>query len=113
MSDTNQRTIGWVFTILGGLSIAVLAISFLFSPAEVAAGTIQASLGIEVASCPGCALCGLSRAFSLASHGEWRDSMELNILFLPTYGACWALALATPVALGRLTSPRKAHGDRS
>ncbi len=113
MNGERERTLCWIFTILGVLSVCVLALSFLYTPSEVATGAIQSALGVDAPSCPGCALCGLTRAFSLASPGEWRDAMGLNILFLPAYGGVWALALGLPFATGRLFQSRKPAGDES
>ena len=111
MSGQRERTFCWIFAILGALSVGVLALSFLYTPSEVAAGAFQRALGIDAPSCPGCALCGLSRAFSLASHGEWRDAMGLNILFLPAYGGVWAMALGTPFATRGLIQAATQGGD--
>ena len=111
MSDERERTLCWIFTILGVLSVCVLTFSFVYSPSEVAAGAIQAAMGIEAPDCPGCALCGLTRAFPLASHGQWRDAMDLNILFLPAYGGVWAMALGAPFTAGRLIQARKPAGE--
>ena len=110
MSDERERTLCWIFTILGVLSVCVLTLSFVYSTSEVAGGAIQATKGIAAPDCPGCALCGLSRAFSLASHGQWRDAMDLNILFLPAYGGVWAMALGAPFAVGRLIQARTSAG---
>ena len=92
MRSSSART--WLLGILGALAGVALWLSFAFSPAEVAAGAIQDAVGLERSDCPGCSLCGLSRAFSFASHGEWRDAGELNRLFFPAYSLIWLIALS-------------------
>jgi hypothetical protein len=103
----------WLLGILGAIAGVVLWLSFAFSPAEVSAGAIQGALGLERSDCPGCALCGLSRAFSLASHGEWRGAGELNKLFFLAYSFTWLMALSGLWVVSRHLWVRKGKGNHS
>ena len=107
MSAHRERTLCWILTLLGLVAASVLVLSFAFTPEEVVAGAIQEAFGVTHNDCPGCAFCGLSRAFSSASHGDWMTALELNRLFLPAYGLIWLMALCIPVAVGRIFRPMK------
>ncbi len=69
-----ERLMGALLKLLvaapGAFAAACLAISVAFDPVEIARRDHLVWLGLELAECPGCALCGLSRAFSAWSHGD-------------------------------------------
>ena len=103
----------WLLGILGAIAGVLLWLSFAYSPAEIAAGAIQDAVGLDRNDCPGCALCGLSRAFSFASRGEWRDAAELNRLFFPAYILTWLMALGGLWTVIRCLWPRSGKGEHA
>ena len=113
MSSATLRARVWLLGILGAIAGVVLWLSFVYSPAEIAAGAVQEAVGLEQKDCPGCALCGLSRAFSFASRGEWRDAGELNRLVFPAYGLTWLMALGGLGTIIRGLWPRRGKGEQA
>lgn len=70
------------------LSAYAVAASFAFSPEAIARQEHVAFLGVKFAPCPGCVLCGMSRAFSAFAHGDVARAMELNagvVAFFPLF----------------------------
>jgi hypothetical protein len=102
MSAPREQVRWWLLAVVGVVAWGVLGVSFAFTSQEIAAGEIQQALGMEQEACPGCALCGLSRAFSAASHGSWQVAMDLSRLFFPAYGVTWLMAIGGLVAWARL-----------
>ncbi len=101
-----ERVVGWIAVALSPLAAACLAVAAAFSPQAIAAGEHLRLLGVVPAACPGCVLCGLSRAFAWAIRGEAARAFDMNPLVL----VCFPLALALAVAplwllSGRWRSP--------
>jgi hypothetical protein len=108
---------GVVFAALGAplvMSAFALFASVAYSPAAIGRQDHLAFLGVRFAPCPGCVMCGMSRAFSAFAHGDLALAVELNpgvVVFFPLFlalvvGLVWAVVrLArrpirlTPVAL--------------
>ena len=91
----------WILGILGILSISVLLISAVFAPEALAAGAPVRLLGFEPHVCPGCPLCGMSRAFSSVTHAQWSRALQFNAGVLLAYPVAVALACFGPVVLAR------------
>jgi hypothetical protein len=111
---TGERNAAWLRTVLLALSpiaAAVLAASFVWGVEGMAAGAPFELLGWTPRPCPGCAACGLSRAFSATSHGELAAALRFHPGIVLIYPLFWALALAGPAlalrpALARRTTCR-------
>jgi hypothetical protein len=80
--------------ITGGLTAASLSLSFVFGPSAIARGEHLAALGVSLGPCSGCGMCGMSRAFSCFSHGEFARAFEFN----PGVVVLWPLFLAMTLA---------------
>ncbi|MCK6445262.1 MAG: DUF2752 domain-containing protein [Planctomycetes bacterium] len=81
-------------SILAVGALALLAVSFAYTPETIVDGGPLASL--RVAPCPGCALCGMSRAFCAASHLRLDEAFAFNPLVAVIYPLVWALAIGGP-----------------
>lgn len=88
--------VGWLGLIYGIGAAVVLLVSFGWPPEAIAAGAPWTELGFRPVACVGCALCGLSRAFSLLSHGEVLVAMSLNPLVFFAWPLTWVVALGGP-----------------
>jgi hypothetical protein len=84
------------------LAFLLLACATWFDPHQVASGEHLSWMGIAPGRCPGCPLCGLSRAFSLALRGEFSAASSLNLAFWPIFVAVFACASQVPLALRNL-----------
>lgn len=102
-----------VLVALAPLAWAALGASFFYSVEAMAAGAPWRALGIEPYACPGCALCGMSRAFTSASHGELARAFDFNPLVALLYPGFWALALSGPLAALALLRSSVRRGLRS
>lgn len=87
--------------ILGLVALACLVVSFWWTPEAMAAGVPLQALGVEAQACPGCPLCGMSRAFSAASHLRIDEAIGFNRAILVAYPAAALVAVAAPIALAR------------
>jgi len=77
----------------------------------MAVGAPWRLVGLTPHPCPGCAVCGMSRAFTALSHGELARAVEFNAGVLLFYPAFWAVVvLGCAVAaqfLVRRLAPRR------
>lgn len=104
-SGPARDVLSWLGLLLAVPCALCLAVAALYSPEAIAAGAHLEALGLPVRPCPGCALCGLSRAFAWAMRGELGLALGLNPLVLPLFPTFWALAIGGPLAF--LSRPRK------
>lgn len=88
------------------LALAALAASRLWNVEAMADGAPVRALGLTPHPCPGCVLCGMSRAFTAASHGELARALEFNPLVVLAYPAAWALVAAAAFIALRFTHRR-------
>ena len=93
--------------ILGLVALACLLVSFQWTPEAMAAGAPLQVLGVEAQSCSGCSLCGMSRAFSAASHLRIEEALDYNRAIVVAYPAAALVAVAGPIALAREVLARK------
>lgn len=107
LSPRDLRALQLVLVALAPLAAAALVASFVFSVEAMAAGAPWRLVGLEPVPCPGCLLCGLSRAFTAASHGELVRALAFNPLVALAYPAFWATALAGPLFALRFLRPRE------
>jgi hypothetical protein len=77
---------------LGGAATLVCAS---YTPAQLGAGAHWARLGWSPAACPGCALCGMTRAFSAVLHGDVALALDYNPMVMVMFPA---VMIATAVA---------------
>lgn len=85
-----------VVALPGLLAGLCLGLSFAFRPEAIAAGEHLGPLQGRVAECAGCALCGMSRAFSAFSHGDIAAAMDFNRGVALGYPLAW-LCLAVSI----------------
>ncbi len=64
--------------LLAGLGLFALGASVLVDPEGIARQEHVAWLGVRFAPCPGCAFCGMSRAFSALAHGDFALARDFN-----------------------------------
>jgi len=101
-----ERVIGWLGVALSPIAAACLGAAAWFGPAAIGAGAHLQALGVTPRTCPGCALCGLSRAFAWAIEGEWSVALDQNPLVVVCFPVFVAFSLS-PIWLltGRWKSP--------
>ena len=92
----NRLVVTWTLALCAVPALAVLAISLAFSPERIAVASPFAWFGLHPPPCPGCALCGMSRAFCAVSHLRLADALHFNPLVALLYPLAWALALGVP-----------------
>lgn len=109
MKNTSERVAPWnrgditILRLVGGLiALLPLVCAAWFDPHQVAAGEHLSWIGVDPGTCLGCPLCGLSRGFSLAMHGEFSAAGSLNLAFWPVFAAMIACASQFPLALRSL-----------
>lgn len=110
--ERDRRVLKVVLVALAPLAWAALGASFVYSVEAMASGAPWRALGIEPYACPGCALCGMSRAFTSASHGEFSRALGFNPLVALLYPGFWALALSGPLAAVALLRSAARRGLR-
>ena len=71
-----------------------LGLSFAFDPVAIAAGEHLGASSEGAVACSGCVLCGMSRAFSAMSHGDWAAALAFNRGVVVAWPLAW-LVLAT------------------
>jgi hypothetical protein len=109
-----------VLAALGGpLATAGFAIyaSFAFGPEAIARQEHLAFLGVHFAPCPGCVMCGMSRAFSAFAHGDLSRAVAFNpgvVVFFPLFcllivglGVGIARLVRNPICLIPSRGPRR------
>ena len=99
VSERNRAVVLWTLGLLSLPAMAVLAISLGWAPEEMAQGGPLRLLGLALAPCPGCPLCGMSRAFCALSHLQPLDAMRFNPGVIAFYPLAWALACTGPALL--------------
>jgi hypothetical protein len=107
-SDTALRSRAWILGILGGCALLALILSAAYGPEAMAGGAALRALGVDPLPCPGCPLCGMSRAFACVTHGELSRALEFNRGVVLAYPAAFALALGGPAFLVRDLWKRRA-----
>lgn len=75
-----------------GLSAYALSMSFAFRPDAIARGEHLSLFGVSLPPCPGCAMCGMSRAFSAFAHADLPGAVAYHPGVLVTFPLFWALA---------------------
>lgn len=99
--DPATRSRAWIVGLLGAGALLALALSAVYAPEEMATGAPWRALGIEPRPCPGCPLCGMSRAFACVTHGELARAVEFHRGVIVAYPAAFVLALCGPATLVR------------
>lgn len=113
---------GVVFAALGAplaMSVFALVASVAYTPEAVARQDHLAAFGVRFAPCPGCVMCGMSRAFSAFAHGDVSRAVALNpavVVFFPLFvalvaGLVWAIVrlARSPIRL----SPQPSQAPRA
>jgi ABC-type Na+ efflux pump permease subunit len=89
------------------LAAAALAASFAWDVAAMASGAPWRWVGWQPSPCPGCAACGLSRAFSAASHAQVREAIQFNAGVLALYPMAWLVVVAALAFVARFSFARR------
>ena len=103
-----SRALAWTLALLAPPAALALALGFAFGPEAVARGTPWHLLGLEAPTCPGCALCGMTRAFSALAHGDLDRALALHPAVMIAWPLAWLVALGGPLLLARALAPRRA-----
>lgn len=106
LSPRDSNALQIVLVALSPLAAAALSASFFWSVDAMAGGAPWRLLGLTPRPCPGCAVCGMSRAFTAASHGEFALAFDFNPLVVALYPAFWIVALFGPVLVLRFLARR-------
>ncbi len=92
---------------LPGLAAGLcLGLSFAFTPQAIAGGEHLGPLQGSFAECAGCALCGMSRAFSAFSHGDFGMAMGFNRGVALGYPLAWLCVLTSIYCVWRTLRDR-------
>ena len=105
---THAPALDAVLIVLGAIAAAMLVASFTWNVEAMASGAPWQLVGWQPRACPGCAVCGLSRAFAAVSHGRWSDALHFNASVLALYPAACFVALLGATAAVRSLRPRRA-----
>jgi hypothetical protein len=97
--DQRNTALRIVALALAPLALAALAASRLWSVEAIGDGAPVRLLGLTPQPCPGCVLCGMSRAFTAVSHGQFGRALEFNPLVFLAYPAAWFVVGAGLFAL--------------
>ncbi|MCE9593825.1 MAG: DUF2752 domain-containing protein [Planctomycetes bacterium] len=92
----NRAVLRITLAILAIGAVVVLATSLAYTPEEIVGGGPLAHFDLRPPVCPGCVLCGMSRAFCAASHLRFDEAVRLNPLVLLLYPLVWAVAVGGP-----------------
>src|SRR5688572_9139031 len=111
--DQRNTALQIVAVAIAPLALAALAASRLWSVEAMADGAPVRLLGLTPQPCPGCVLCGMSRAFTAASHGDLARALEFNPLVVLAYPAAWALVAAAAFFVLRFARRRRWVAARS
>ena len=87
-----RAALRWTFASLAPIALLVLALSFAFEPEAIAAGAPWKLIGLQAPTCPGCWMCGMSRAFSAVSHGQVGAALESHPGVLVVWPLVWSVA---------------------
>ncbi|MCZ6462837.1 MAG: DUF2752 domain-containing protein [Proteobacteria bacterium] len=98
----------WLGGILGLGALAVLVVSAVWSPEAMAGGEPLLLLGVTPEPCPGCPLCGMSRAFAAMTRWDVGAAVGFNPGVLLLYPLLGLVAVAGPaLSLRRILRRRK------
>jgi hypothetical protein len=96
----------WTLGLLAPLAALALLLGFTLEPEALARGAPWHLLGLQAPACPGCALCGLSRAFAAIGHGRWQEALAFHPGVVLAWPGAWLVALGGPWLLARSLAPR-------
>ncbi len=96
MSESNRTVLAWLSAIGGAVALGVLLASAVWSPEAMAEGVPLRFVGLVPETCPGCPLCGMSRAFAWMTRGDPGEAVGLNPGVLFAYPLAVGLAVAGP-----------------
>jgi hypothetical protein len=102
-----SRALGWTLAALAPLAALALALGFALSPEAMAEGAPWSSFGLASPHCPGCWLCGMSRAFAALGHGRIAEAVQYNPLALAAWPLAWLVALGGAFVLARNLTARR------
>jgi hypothetical protein len=85
------------------LGLAAGIVTVLYNPVEIEAGAHWAALGVALNPCLGCAMCGMTRAFSSVMHGNFSAAMDFNPLVVVMFPAVMLSTIAAGYAIAHFT----------
>ena len=103
---TARNARAWIVGLLGLGALCALVLSFAFDPEAMADGAPLGLFGLGPYHCPGCPLCGMSRAFSSLSHAQLSRAVDFHAGVLVAYPLALGLGLFGPAVLIRHLSRR-------
>lgn len=106
-AQRNSACLHIVLAALSPMALAALVASCVWSVHEMAAGAPWRLVGLTPSPCPGCAMCGMSRAFTALSHGQLVDALRFHPGVVVLYPAFCVLAVAGPVIALRWLASRR------
>ena len=101
------RSLGWTLVALAPCAALALVLGFVYSPEALADGAPWSSFGLAFPQCPGCWLCGMSRAFAALGHGHLAQAVAHNPLVLAAWPLSWLVALGGAFVLARFLTARR------
>jgi Protein of unknown function (DUF2752) len=101
------RSFGWTLVVLAPFAALALVLGFVYAPEALAQGAPWSSLGLVAPHCPGCWLCGMSRAFAALGHGHLGQAVQHNPLVLAVWPMSWLVALGGAFVLVRNLTARR------
>jgi len=92
--DERNNALKIVLVAIAPFAAACLWASSRWSVEAMSDGAPLRLVGLTPTECPGCLLCGMSRAFTAMSHGELARAIDFNPLVVLAYPTAWALVAA-------------------
>lgn len=103
---STRLAFGWLAALVGAGALLALGLSLAWTPEAMATGEPLRMVGITPEPCPGCPLCGMSRAFASMSHLDPARAVAFNPGVVLLYPLFLALAVLGPALALRTLIPR-------
>lgn len=102
-----RSSLVWTAAALAPLALLALTLGFCFTPEALEDGAPWRALGLVPPGCPGCSMCGMSRAFGALGHGRLEEALTFHPAVLAIWPLAWLVALGGPLALVRTLLNRR------
>ena len=102
-----HRSLAWTLAALAPLALAALVLGMAIEPEAMGQGAPWRLVGLDAPGCAGCALCGMSRAFSALGHGRLDDALAFHPAVVVVWPLAWLVALGGLFVLVRNLTPRR------
>ena len=101
MAREFRRILSTFLALAAAAALAALIVSAVWTPEALAAGEPLRALGITLPACPGCWLCGMSRAFAAFTHAGIAEAVAFNGAVVWAYPLAWLAVIAAPLLAWR------------